>query len=219
MIITKGSVRGLAETSSAINQLPSLLQQMGQAAMRESLEHVGESVRSFLVGPYPTEIERRSGSFIASFRRGHAQNIWQVQAQGTQVIGTFGSNDQRAHILNDGGTIRPVRSQFLAVRTEFTKTGRGVVKEKYRQPLRNLPNTFVRPISAPKAVAAVFERIGKRVVPIAWLLKEVTIIGRKFMQKGEAKATPGIQSIFQARVDAVLTRFNETLQKAGLGGR
>lgn len=215
MITIRGNITGTNETISAFSQIPSLLRQMGEAAMRESLEHVGESIRSFLVGPYPEFIERRSGSFIASFRRGNAQNIWQVQSSGTTVLGTFGSNDKRANILNNGGTIRPVRSQFLAVRTEFTKTPRGVVREKYQQPLRNLPHTFVRMRSATKGT--VFEKIGKRIVPIAWLVKEVFIKGRKFMEKGSTKAEPGIQAIFQARVNAVVNRLNETLQK--IGGR
>src|SRR5262245_25590627 len=119
MIIIKGQIQGLQETSSALTQLPSLITQMGEAAMRESLEHMGESIRSFLTGPYPENIERRSGSFIATFRRGHDLNIFTVSSQGTTVTGTFGSNDPRARILNEGGTIRPVRSQYLAVRSEF----------------------------------------------------------------------------------------------------
>lgn len=219
MIIIRGSITGLAETSNAFTMLPSLLNQMAQAAMRESLEHVGESIRGFLVGPYPEFIERRSGSFIATFRRGNSQNIFTVTSQGSVVTGTTGSTDIRGHILNDGGVIRPKTSQFLAVRTEFTKTPRGVVQAKYQQPLRNIPNTFVvmgSPKNGRQGRGTVFERRGKRIVPIAWLVKYVVIVGRKFMQKGEAKATPGIQAIFQSRVDAVLTRFNETLKRVGL---
>lgn len=219
MIPIAGRVTGLSETTAMMQQIPSLLRQMAQAAMRESLEYLSTVIRTdFLQGPYPQEIERRSGSFRATFQRGHPLNIFEVQARGTTVTGTFGSTDKRARILNEGGTIRPVRSQYLAVRTEFTKTPRGVVREKYQQPLRNLPNTFVRPIRAPKARAAVFERIGRRLVPIAWLVREVTIKGRHFMERGSHKAAPGIHAIFQGRIDAMVTRLHETLRRVS-GGR
>jgi hypothetical protein len=133
------------------------------------------------------------------------------------VIGTFGSADKRANILNTGGTIRPVRSQFLAVRSEYTRDARGAVRAKYQQPLRNLPNTFVRPIRAPKAHAAVFERIGRRVVPIAWLVKEVFIKGRRFMERCEQQVGPRIPGIFQQKFNTVLTQLQNTLNR--IGGR
>lgn len=214
MIQVTGQVSGLQETSSALQMLPSLLQQAAQAAMTQSLQLLSTTVREkYLMGPYPEQIERRTGSFRATFARGHPLNIWQVRAQGTQVLGTFGSSDRRARILNDGGVIRPVRSQYLAVRTEFTKDSRGAVRAKYQQPLRQLHNTFVRPIRAPSAVAAVFERIGRRVVPIAWLVRFVLIRGRKFMESTQRDATPGIQMIFQQRMDVLITRMNDTLAR------
>jgi hypothetical protein len=203
-----GKVNGLPETSAALSMIPSLLRQAGMSAMTASLELLSKTVRDdFLMGPYPQEIERRSGSFRATFARGDPDNIWQVQAQGTQVLGTFGSKDKRGHILNDGGIIRSSRpGGFLAVRTEFTRTPRGVVMAKYQQPLRNLPNTFV-------AKQTVFERRGKRIVPIAWLREFVKILGRHFMEKTEKKATPGIQTIFQQKFDTVVTQLTNTLQK------
>jgi hypothetical protein len=187
--------------------------------MTESLALFSKTVRDvYLVGPYPTEIERRRGSFRATFARGHADNIWKVEAQGSAVMGTFGSQDRRARILNDGGTIRSSRpGGYLAVRTEYTKDARGAVRAKYQQPLRNLPNTFVRPIRAPKAHAAVFERIGRRVVPIAWLVKEVFIKGRRFMEKTRAVVEPKIPAIFQQKFNTVFTQLQNTLNR--IGGR
>jgi hypothetical protein len=211
-----GKMAGVASTQSAIGQIPGLLQQAGEAAMREGLEHLSQVIRDdYLQGPYPEEIERRSGRFRATFRRGDRDNIFQVTSEGTKILGTFGSRDVRAPILDQGGVIRPTRSQFLAVRTDVTKDSRGVVKAKYRGPLRALPNTFVRPIRAPKAKAAVFERIGTMVHAIAWLVKEVFIPGRQYAQKGVTKATPGIVQRFQVRFDAVLNRANEMLRKLG----
>lgn len=222
MIIIRGGVRGVQETVQAFGQIPSLVRQAGMAAMTTSLALMSQTVRDrYLLGPYPTEIERRSGSFRATFARGHPDNIWEVRAQGTQVLGRFGSKDQRARILNDGGVIRPTRSQFLAVRTEFTKTPRGLVQAKYQQPLRNLRNTFVRMGGQRGARAArgtVFERIGRRIVPIAWLVKYVLIRGRHFMEKTERTATPGIVTIFEQQFATMLTRVQHTLQRIG-GGR
>lgn len=176
--------------------------------MTDSLQYLSQVIRNdFLQGPYPQFIERRTGSFRATFARGHAENIWEVRATGTQVIGTFGSKDKRARILNDGGTIRSSRpGGYLAIRSEYTKTGRGVVREKYRQSLRNIPNTFI-------AKGTVFERIGRRIIPIAWLRRSVTIEGRRFMEQGEKKATPGIQAIFQQTFDMVLTRVQAALAR------
>jgi hypothetical protein len=209
-----GRVLNAQETVAAFGQIPSLLRQAGLAAMTESLKLLSDTVRNdFLMGPYPTEIERRSGSFRASFSRGNQDNIWDVRAQGTSILGEFGSQDKRARILNDGGTIRPVRSQFLAIRTEFTKTPRGVVRAKYQQPLRAIPNTFVRMRGADRGT--VFEKIGKRLVPIAWLVRSVTIVGRRYIQKTEAKAGPGVQTIFRERFNLVLARLQETVRRIG----
>jgi hypothetical protein len=216
MIRIGGRVTGVQETVSAISQIPSLLKQAGEGAMREVLELVSETLRKqYLEGPYPEEIQSRSGGFRSTFRRGHPDNIFRVESQGTKIVGTFGSQDKRARILNDGGTIRPKHSQFLAVRTEFTKTAGGVVRPKYRGPLRGLPNTFVRPIRAPKAKAAVFERIGKRIFPIAWLLKEVFIRGRHFMEKTVAAVTPRVEEPFRRRFGEVINRFQQTLNRLG----
>ena len=214
MVGITGKIQGLAETSSAISQIPSLLVQAGMAAMNETLTLLSKTVRDdFLRGPYPQEIERRSGSFRATFARGHADNIFQVRAEGTKIIGTFGSTDRRARILNEGGVIRPRNSRFLAVRTEFTKTSGGVVRAKYQQPLRQLPNTFVRPIRAPRAKAAVFEKIGRRIIPIAWLVLYVLIKGRHYVEKTVSKATPQIGPIFERRFGMVITRLNQTLAR------
>lgn len=208
MIPIRGRVTGVNETISAFGQIPSLLRQAGMAAMTDSLGLLSRVIRDdYLQGPYPFQIERRSGSFRATFQRGHAENIWDVKARGTQVVGTFGSKDKRAKILNDGGTIRSTRpGGYLAIRTEFTKTGRGVVREKYRQSLRNLPNTFI-------AKGTVFERIGRRIIPIAWLRKQVTIDGRRFMEQGSRRANPGIQTIFQERFDTIISRLQAVLAR------
>jgi hypothetical protein len=214
-MIGPGQVMGARETIDTFGQIPSLLRQAGMAAMTDSLALVSKIVRDdYLQGPYPQEIERRSGSFRATFARGNPLNIWQVQAQGTSILGEFGSKDKRVHILNDGGTIRSSRpGGFLAIRSEFTKTPRGVVKAKYQVPLRQLPNTFV---ARPKGKGpTVFEKIGKRIVAIAFLVKQVTIKGRKFMQKTEAKADPGVQTIFRERFDTVLTKLQDTLRRLG----
>lgn len=214
MIPVRGRVTGVQETNSALSSIPSLLRQAAQGAMVECLELLSTTIRQdFLEGPYPEEIQSRTGSFRRTFRRGQPQNIFRVEAKGTMITGTFGSEDQRARILNDGGIIRPTRSQYLAVRTDFTKTAGGVVRAKYQQPLRGLPNTFVRPIRAPKAKAAVFERLGKRVIPIAWLVKEVFIRGRHYLDKGLAKASPQFVPIFQKRFDQVIDRFNTTIAR------
>jgi len=209
-----GKLSGVQPTMSAVSSIPSLIRQAGEAAMTEGLEILSTTLRTdFLQGPYPTEIERRSGRFRASFKRGDKDNIFRVKSEGTKIVGTLGSQDVRAHILDQGGTIRPTRSQFLAIRTDFTLTGRGVVREKYRGPLRGLPNTFVQRTRSGKL--GVFEKFGKRIELIAVLVKSVFIRGRHFMDKGVSKATPAIVEHFNVRFQAVFTRLNDTLRKLG----
>jgi hypothetical protein len=222
MIPIKGQILGVRETVAAFAGIPSILRQAGQSAMTESLALFSKTVRDvYLVGPYPEYIERRTGSFRATFARGHADNIWKVEAQGSAVMGTFGSQDRRARILNDGGTIRSSRpGGYLAVRTEYTKDARGAVRAKYQQPLRNLPNTFVRmgpPRGGRQLRGTVFEKFGKRIVPIAWLVSYVVIIGRRFMERCEQQVGPRIPAIFQQKFNTVLTQLQNTLNR--IGGR
>lgn len=212
----QGRQRGTAETQAALPQLMSVIRQAAVGAMTASLELFSRTLRQqYLRGPYPTEIERRTGSFAATFQRGHAENIFEVRQQGHVITGRFGSTDRRARILDEGGVIRPRHGTYLAVRSDFTKTSGGVVRAKYQQPLRNLPNTFVRSIRAPKAKAAVFERLGRgrtaRVIPIAWLVTEVTITGRKFMEKTVNATRVGITEIWNTRLQAPLQRLQSTL--------
>ena len=217
MVPIRGKISGVKETSSAISQIPSLLRQAAMGAMTESLELVSTTLRTeFLEGPYPTEIQSRSGSFRATFRRGQPKNIFRVAAEGSKITGTYGSEDIRGRILNDGGVIRPKSSKFLAVRTEFTKTPGGVVRPKYRGPLRGIPNTFVRmgsPRGGRQGRGTVFEKIGKRIIPIAWLVLYVVIKGRHFMEKTVTRASPQFGPIFQKRFDQIVTRMNDTLSR------
>ena len=216
MIPIKGKITGLAETSSALNQLPSLFQQAGIGAMTECLELYSEILRKeHMEGPYPDEIQSRSGSFRRTFRRGQPQNIFQVTARGSTITGTFGSEDQRARILNEGGVIYPRRGPFLAVRSSFTKTAGGVVQAKYQQPLRQLPNTFVRRIHHRRgtAEAAVFEKRGRLIVPIAWLVRQVYIKGRQFMAKTLTKAAPRMPAIFERRFHMISEQMQKMLAR------
>ncbi len=219
MIRISGTAKGFSETASAFTQIPSLVKQAGMAAMTEVLELVSETLRKqYLEGPYPDEIQSRSGSFRSTFRRGHADNIWKVEAQGTKILGTFGSTDKRARILNDGGIIRPRNSRFLAVRTDFTKTAGGVVKPKYRGPLRSVPNTFVRmgsPKGGRQGRGTVFEKIGKKIIPIAWLVLFVLIKGRHFAEKTVAAVTPRVEEPFSRRFGEMISRLQQTLDRLG----
>jgi hypothetical protein len=216
MIKIRGKISGLAETSSAISMIPSLLKQAGLAAMTESLELFSSILRTeHLEGPYPGEIQSRSGSFRSTFRRGHPDNIFRVESQGTKITGTYGSKDKRGRLLDQGGVNYPRSGPFLAVRSEFTKTPGGVVRAKYQQPLRQIPNTFVRPIKKRRGLAelAVWEKIGGTIIPIAWLVRQTFHVGRKFMSKTEAKAGPRIPEIFERRFQIVIDRMNQTLAK------
>ena len=143
---------------------------------------------------------------------GTCDNIWRFSTRDQRTRHVW-LKDKRARILNDGGTIGPCAASSWRFGREFTKTRRGVVRAKYQQPLRNIPNTFVVMRGSNKGT--VFERIGKRIVPIAWLRKFVFIRGRKFMEKTERFATAAVYRIFQARMTMLVTRLNDTLSRFG----
>jgi hypothetical protein len=218
MIRASGRLAGVAQTVSAIGQIPSLLEQGAIKAMTQGLELLSSTIRQeFLVGPYPAEIQSRSGGFRATFVRGHRENIFKVESRGTQILGTFGSNDVRAQVLDEGtgslpgGVIRPVRSKYLYIPVSFAKTASGATKRAYLQP-RAIPNTFVRP--NPRGGFFLFQRMRQKVIELIGLLKSsVKITGRHFMQKGLNRSLPGIEQGFRTMVTTIVDRANQTLSR------
>lgn len=205
MIRIGGRVNGQRQTVETFLQVKSLVQQGGQRTMHKSLDYVSEVMRrDFLSGPYPTEIERRSGSFAATWRRGHPQNIHEVRSQGLSFIGRLGSEDRRARILAVGGTIRPTGGRrFLTIPTGFAKTATGQVKAEYRRPAREIPNTF---LIRRGTRLTIWQSTGQRrrrgrlsevAKPIFFLVPSVTIRGRFYHTKTERKADPGVQALWR----------------------
>lgn len=228
MITIRGKISGLDQTMSAISQLPSLLQQAGIGGMTETLTLFSKTVREkFLKGPYPQEIERRTGSFAATFSRGNTENIFTVEARGSMVVATFGSQDIRARVLNEGtgylpgGVIKSKRpGGYLAIPTDAARTSpRGPLKAQYRnRSWRDVPNTFVGRsrrgglFIAQRSIGS-GRRRGSGFVVLAILVKEVRIAGRHFMEKTLAVVQPLIPGIFQTRFDRIIQRANETIAK------
>src|SRR5262245_54737271 len=113
MIHITGKVSGVEPTISALRQLPSLLRQAAEAAMREAPELISLTARTeYLSGPFPHRLQPRSGRLRASLRRGDRDNIFEVRSQGTTVQGTLGTNVPYARIQEEGGIIRPRRGQY-----------------------------------------------------------------------------------------------------------
>jgi hypothetical protein len=212
MIRLSGKVDGMGPTISAIAQIPSLLRQGFIKAMTQGLEDISEVTRrDYLSGPYPTHLQPRTQRLRASMRRSDRDNIFRVDARETTVIGELGTQVIYGRIHEVGGVIRPKHGLYLAIRTEFTKTGGGVVRPQYRGPLRLVPNTFVRRTST--GSLGVFQRIGQRVMAIAWLVKQVTIPARPYLGPGVQKAFPRVVARFQAVVDAISRAATETLRR------
>jgi hypothetical protein len=213
MIGIGGRVHGVAQTVSAIQQIPSLIRQGGERTMHRSLDYLSEVMRkNYLSGPYPTEIERRGGSFQASWRRGHPQNIHEVEAQGTKIHGRLGSKDRRAKILAVGGTIRPTGGrQFLAIPTERAKTPRGVTKAEFDRPLRQIPGLFLQRARSGGLFAA--RKRGSGLEVLFNLVRQATIRGRHYDEKAVRKATPGVQGFWRDLVGTILGRAQQTIRR------
>lgn len=224
MIRINGGVRGQRETIDGFGQIKSLIRQGGQRSMTKSLEHLSEVVRKdYLSGPYPTEVERRSGSFQATWRRGGKENIFEVTSKGMTFEGKLGSTDRRARILAVGGTIRPTGGRkFLTIPTGFAKTPTGQTKREYMRPARQIPNTFLTrnkstgqltiwQATAPRRRSS--QRLSEVAKPIFFLVREVTIKGRFYHTKAEKKATPGVNKIWQDDMTLLVKRGQETLNR------
>src|SRR5215510_327317 len=150
MIRVRGSIRGVPPTIAALSQLPSLLRQAAEAAMRESLELISETARTkYLAGPYPSLLQPRTQRLRASVGRGDRDNIFEVKTQGTVVTGTLGTKVVYARVHEEGsgylpgGVIKPTRGQYLAIPTDLAKTTGGVVKAEYHKPLRSIPGLYL----------------------------------------------------------------------------
>jgi hypothetical protein len=220
MITIRGKVTGGPETASALSQLPSLLQQAGMKAMTAGLQLLSKTVREkYLAGPYPEEIQSRTGSFRATFQRGHRENIFQVESRGTQIIGTFGSRDIRAQVLNDGtgflpgGVIKPKGHPYLAIPTSAAKTASGGrLQHQYaNRPLREVPDLF--PYTTKKGSLALARRRGNRLEVLFILVRQVKIKGRQFLQKARDASFPGIVTEFQQTFTTVIRQVESALRR------
>lgn len=225
MIPITGKVDGVGPTISALNQLPSLFRQAGIGGMTEVLTLFSKTVREkYLRGPYPMEIARRSGSFAATFVRGHRENIFTVRAEGTSVLGTYGSSDIRAQVLDEGtgylpgGVITSKRAGgYLAIPTNAARTSPGGrLKHQYaNRSWREVPNTFVG--RSKKGGLYIARKIGRgrnaRIEVLANLVKSVRIAGRHFMQKTLAVVHPQLSPIFQQRFDRIIQHVTATISR------
>ncbi len=109
-----------------------------------------------------------------------------IQGKPLQVIlsaggRTEGKNVIYARIQDQGGIVRPVNRQWLALPDESVKEPRGTAR--YASP-RDYPRRLwfhvIRPGSGRQALAALLERVGSKNVARWWLRKEVEIPATRF---------------------------------------
>lgn len=94
---------------------------------------------------------------------------------------TGGQNVIYARIQDQGGVVRPVNRQWLAIPDDSVKEPRGT--PRFASPLdypRKLWFHVIRPGSGPQALAALLERVGGKSVARWWLRKQVTIPATRF---------------------------------------
>jgi phage gpG-like protein len=92
--------------------------------------------------------------------------------KGTKIIGAVGTDIPYGPTHEFGGTIRPKRAQFLTVPLTAAKTAAGAGRGR----ARDFPNTFI-------AKGIIFQRIGKRIIPL-FVLKRMVRIPKRRSQKG-----------------------------------
>jgi hypothetical protein len=199
---------------AALAQLPAVLMDEMDAAARASAFMVTRTAqKNYLSGPRPSRLGVVTNRLRGSLSEGDPNFIFDVQRQQARVTVTAGTNVSYAITHEPPGgrpetIIKPKKGKYLAVPSSFATTAAGALKDKYNRPLRQVANTFVRSIKAPKAEAAVFERIGKRIIPIAWLVKSVTIKARPFLAPALRDSTQWITERFQQGLRRVEKRIN-----------
>lgn len=95
-----------------------------------------------------------------------------------KVVAYVGASTPYARIHEEGGTIRPKAAQYLTIPTRHAMTPAGVI----RGGARSFPNTFVRKTRSGNP--AIFQRRGKQVVPLFWLVKSVKVKAKRYLRTG-----------------------------------
>lgn len=154
------------QLAEALKKAPSLFLKLFDPAMRRYL-------RGFAQGTMAKRISGRPGLLNRSgaLRRSFGTAVTGEKSVDTWV-GVVYSTSEYARIQEYGGTGLPKKSQFLTIPLGAARTGAGVT----RGGARSFPNTFFAKSKAGNLL--MFQRQGKKVVPLFALKKSVSIPAR-----------------------------------------
>lgn len=111
--------------------------------------------------------------------------FYKLRLQGTEMVLTVGADGKKAAyaaIQEEGGTVRPVRSENLAIPLDAARTARGVARMSAREFIANpqalgFDGTFVNPMKT-----AIMGVKGETIQPVFALKKEVRIPARHYIR-------------------------------------
>lgn len=117
--------------------------------------------------------------------------------RGRKIIGAVGTNIPYGPSHEFGATIRPKTAKFLTIPLPAAKTAAGAGRGR----ARDFPNTFVRRSKAGNLI--LFQKIGKRIIPLFVLKKMVKIPKRPWLKPGVTKSVPRIVKAISRRIKEV----------------
>ena len=124
------------------------------------------------------QLVRRTGNLTRAL-------FYKIRLEGNDAVLSVGADGKKAvyaAILEEGGTIRPVRSQNLAIPLDAARTARGVARMSAREFIANpeslgFEGSFVNPMKT-----AIMGIKGEEVEPVFALKKQVRIEGRHYVR-------------------------------------
>lgn len=208
MIHIRGRLQGVHATQDALARMSGLLMEQMAQDMRAALFHTTAiAQKRYLSGPRPQHLGVITGRLRSSLSEGASELVFDISRLQGQVRGTIGTNVLYAAVHEYGGVIRPRRATHLFIPGRAIRTATGAVQSAYNRPLRQIPQTFVRP--NPRGGWLVFQRISSTSIKLLGVLKSsVRIPARPFLNPALHDATPWILQRFgqgAARVEQRIT--------------
>lgn len=212
MIRLRGRILGTAQTQEAFRQARATLQTELSQALRASLFMVSRTAqRDYLSGPRPGRLGVVTNRLRGSLSEGNPELILQMEEQAAIVRGRVGTNVEYAPAHEFGAIIRPRRAKYLKIPLSAVKTPAGAVRSRYQG--GRLPNTFVQ--RSRRGNLIIFQRVGKRLLALFLLVKQVTIPKRPFLNPALRDRTPDIQARFAQALRRMEQRANVLLRRRG----
>lgn len=145
---------------------------------------------------YSTVKRGRSGGLARSFQ------VSLIETRPNRARAGVFSSLSYARIQDEGGTIKPRSVRNLAVPVGRQTLGKWP---------RNWPRGSLQyiPIKAPRAVAGLFEKRGKKLIPRYWLVPSVQLKPMSYLRRAMTQAAPALKERLRNGVQAAINSVSK----------